>query len=78
VKDHGTLSVALALLAKDANELSEREGRVPAPFTDPQDEALVVKSFGAQRFHDDLGQLDVVGHENSVKACLFLWHSKVL
>ena len=55
-----------SFLADDFDELSKGECALSWPFSDADDQPLILQSFRPFRFDKDLGELVVVRHENAI------------
>lgn len=66
MQDHVSLSVDTPFLANDFDKLAKREGAMPGPPGDTNDQALLLKGLWSLTLDQDLGQLAVVRHEDTV------------
>ena len=66
MEDHVCLSVDAPFLADNLDELAEWERTVLWPFSDTNDQALLLERLWLLAFDEDLWQLTVVWHEHAI------------
>ena len=66
-----------SLLANNFDKLSKWEWTLSWPFSDADNQPLILESFWPFRFDEDLGELTVIWHENAIMASEFFFRNSV-